>query len=232
MKLLQKKQINDRVQTERKNIIDSGVFLAKKIDALREEVLTLQKTRDEFIAGSQQVINDSLSSLQQKQDSLSKEITELEVRRKELLKPLDEEWAKVDKGIGEILNQKTELLAKEFLLNERENQIKKTENEISTIIANTRYKSEEAEKARNETFTLRDLAQKEYEIAKENTISNSALEEKKLKELSIKISTYENGISVNETKEKDLEIREVALLSERKHLESQQRIFLIAKGIK
>src|ERR1035437_10291040 len=93
MKLLSKKVINDRVQTERKNAIDAGTFLAKKIDALREEVLTLQKTRDEFIAGSQQVINDSLSSLQQKQDSLSKEIKELEVRRKELLKPLDDEWA-------------------------------------------------------------------------------------------------------------------------------------------
>ena len=69
-------------------------------------------------------------------------------------------------------------------------------------------------------------------MAKENTISNSALEEQKLKELQSKISTYENGISVNELKEKDLEQREVALLSERKHLESQQRTFLLAKGIK
>jgi len=232
MKLLKKQQINERVNLERKNVIDSGVFLAKKVDALREELLTLQKTRDEFIAGSQQVINDSLSSLQQKQDSLSKEIKELEAKRKELLKPLDEEWAKVNESMESVVNLRTELLAKEFLLNERETQIKKTENEISKLAEQTRYKESEAEKARNDTFTLRDLAQKEYEIAKENTLSNSALEEQKLKELSIKISTYENGISVNETKEKDLEKREVALLSERKHLESQQRTFLLAKGIK
>ena len=80
MKLLPKSKINEQFNEEKRQNIIAGVFLAKKIDALREEVLTLQKTRDEFIAGSQQVINDSLSGLQQKQDSLSKEIKELEAK--------------------------------------------------------------------------------------------------------------------------------------------------------
>jgi len=232
MKLLKKTEINDKVQTERKNAIDAGVFLAKKVDALREEVLTLQKTRDEFIAGSQQVINDSLSSLQQKQDSLSKEIKELEAKRKELLKPLDEEWEKlniakvvVNKCLNDNFILKTEL-------DEKEIEIKKTENEISSILANARYKEEEADKARNETISLTDLAQKEYEIAKDNREAFDRESERKLSELQSKIETYENGISVNEMKEKELETREVALLSERKHLESQQRTFLLAKGIK
>jgi DNA repair exonuclease SbcCD ATPase subunit len=232
MKLLKKQQINEQVNLERKNAIDAGVFLAKKVDALREEVLTLQKTRDEFIAGSQQVINDSLSGLQQKQDSLSKEIKELEVKRKELLKPLDEEWEKVNESMESVVNLRTELLAKEFLLNERENQIKKIENEISKLAEQTRYKETEIDKARNETLGLKISIQQEYEVAQ--TFRDSTEEEcvKKLSELQQKITTYENGISINETKEKDLETREVALLSERKHLESQQRTFRIAKGIK
>ena len=232
MKLLQKKQINEQVQTERKNAIDAGVFLAKKIDALREEVLTLQKTRDEFIAGSQQVINDSLSSLQQKQDSLSKEIKELEVKRKELLKPLDDEWAKlkservlVNKELNDNFILKTEL-------DEDKKQIENTKSTIARIAEQTRYKESEAEKARNDILYLKELAQKEYEMAETNRQTSHKEIERKLSELQQKITTYENGISLNETKEKDLEKREVALLSERKHLESQQRTFLLAKGIK
>ena len=232
MKLLSKKVINDRVQTERKNAIDAGVFLAKKVDALREEVLTLQKTRDDFITGSQQVINDSLSSLQQKQDSLSKEITELEVKRKELLKPLDEEWAKLNTEKVLVNKGLTDNFILKGQLDDKEKELEKNKQEIASILTKTLYQDEESKKARDESISLKDLAQKEYEIAKENTISNSALEEQKLKELQGKISTYENGISINERKEKDLEIREVALLTERKHLESQQRTFLIAKGIK
>ena len=232
MKLLKKQQINERVQTERKNTIDAGVFLAKKIDALREEVLTLQKTRDEFIAGSQQVINDSLSSLQQKQDSLSKEIKELEVKRKELLKPLDDKWAEVNELQEEFLRERKENAFDRKELNDREKIIETRENEITKIAEQIRYKESEAEKARNDILVLKELAQKEYEIAETARKSFEKDSETKLSELQQKITTYENGISVNELKEKDLEKREVALLSEQKHLESQQRTFLLAKGIK
>ena len=232
MKLLKKQQINERVNTERKNAIDAGVFLAKKIDALREEVLTLQKTRDEFIAGSQQVINDSLSSLQQKQDSLSKEIKELEVKRKELLKPLDDKWAEVNELQEEFLRERKENAFDRKELNDREKIIETRENEITKIAEQIRYKESEAEKARNDILVLKELAQKEYEIAETARKSFEKDSETKLSELQQKITTYENGISVNELKEKDLEKREVALLSEQKHLESQQRTFLLAKGIK
>jgi chromosome segregation ATPase len=194
--------------------------------------LTLQKTRDEFIAGSQQVINDSLSSLQQKQDSLSKEIKELEVKRKELLIPLDDEWREVERIKKQFEQRQEENLIEKEQLNERENQIKKTENEISQLAEQTRFNASETEKSKANAFSLEEMAQRKYEMAETERVEQNEAYEKKSKELQAKISTYENGISVNETKEKDLETREVALLSERKHLESQQRTFLLAKGIK
>ena len=232
MKLLPKIKINERVNEEKRQNILAGVFLAKKVDALREELLTLQKDRDLFITGSQQVINDSLSSLQQKQDSLSKEIKELEVKRKELLKPLDDKWAEVNELQEEFLRERKENAFDRKELNEREKIIETRENEITKIAEQIRYKESEAEKARNDILVLKELAQKEYEIAETARKSFEKDSETKLSELQQKITTYENGISVNELKEKDLEIREVALLSERKHLESQQRTFLLAKGIK
>jgi hypothetical protein len=232
MKLLKKQQINDRVQTERKNAIDAGVFLARKIDALREELLTLQKTRDDFIAGSQQVINDSLSSLQQKQDSLQKEIKELEVKRKELLIPLDDEWTKVKQNKQELDKAWDEYKVLEENLYERESQIKKTENEISTLAEQTRFNASETEKSKANALALEEIAQRKYEMAETERVEQNENYEKKSKELQGKIETYENGISVNKMKEKDLEKREVALLSEQKHLESQQRTFLLAKEAK
>ena len=228
MKLLQKKQINERVNTERKNSIDAGVFLAKKIDALREEVLTLQKTRDEFIAGSQQVINDSLSSLQQKQDSLSKEIKELEVKRKELLKPLDDEWAKLTKEKVLVNKELNDNFILKTELNEKEKAVKTTENEISKLAEQTRFNASETEKSKTNAFSLEEMAQRKYEMAETERVEQNEAYERKSKELQGKIETYENGISVNELKEKDLQTREVALLSETKHLESQQRTLKVA----
>jgi len=232
MKLLSKSKINEQVQTERTNAINAGVFLAKKIDALREEVLTLQKTRDEFIAGSQQVINDSLSSLQQKQDSLSKEIKELEAKRKELLKPLDEEWAKLKSERVLVNKELNDNFILKTQLDESKKQIENTKSTIARLAEQTRFNASETEKAKTNAFSLEEMAQRKYEMAETERVEQNENYEKKSKELQAKIETYENGISVNETKEKDLETREVALLSERKHLESQQRTFLIAKGIK
>ena len=228
MKLLKKTEINERVNTERKNSIDAGVFLAKKIDALREEVLTLQKTRDEFIAGSQQVINDSLSSLQQKQDSLSKEIKELEVKRKELLKPLDDEWAKLTKEKVLVNKELNDNFILKTELNEKEKAVKTTENEISKLAEQTIFNASETEKSKANAFSLEEMAQRKYEMAETERVEQNEAYERKSKELQGKIETYENGISVNELKEKDLQTREVALLSETKHLESQQRTLKVA----
>ena len=231
MKLLPKSKINEQFNEEKRQNIIAGVFLAKKIDALREEVLTLQKTRDEFIAGSQQVINDSLSSLQQKQDSLSKEIKELEVKRLELLMPVEEERIKylnLQKEQKE-LQEKLEKWDYEILLKQIE--IDNEKKEISKIAEQTKFEASEAEKAKNSALSFKAVAQQEYKTAKDSRESFEKESKQKLSELQQKIATYENGISVNELKEKDLETREVALLSEQKHLESQQRQLRIAYEI-
>ena len=228
MKLLPKSKINERVNEEKRQNILAGVFLAKKVDALREELLTLQKTRDEFIAGSQQVINDSLSSLQQKQESLSKEIKELEVKRKELLKPLDEEWNEVNKLKAELLKDKESDYSRREYLKLQIEEVDKERIKIDRIVNTINLRKDEIEKAKENTMALEKMAKYNYEISISERDIQTKEYEKLNSELKAKIDTYENGISVNETKEKDLEIREVALLSEQKHLESQQRTLKIA----
>ena len=50
MKLLPKKEIESKVNDQKKSEIDAGLFLARKIDALREQVAEAQKEHDETIA--------------------------------------------------------------------------------------------------------------------------------------------------------------------------------------
>lgn len=228
MKLLPKNELFAKVNTEKKAIIDGGIFLAKKIDALREEMLTLQKERDEFISGSQKIINESLVKLQQKQDSLFKEIKELEVKRRELLKPLNDEWAEVTKAKAHIVAQKEENRIDREQINTDEKITTKIKEETSRILARTKYKEKEIEKARNEILSLQEDTQKTSELIKKERISQISIHEKAMSEVNQRLEEYENGIVLYENKKKDLEEREEKLLLDKQHLESQQRQLKIA----
>jgi hypothetical protein len=124
------------------------------------------------------------------------------------------------------LQEKLEKWDYEILLKQIE--IDNEKKEISKISEQTRFEASEAEKAKNTALSFKTVAQQEYDIAKNSRELFEKESKQKLSELQQKIVTYENGISVNETKEKDLQTREVALLSEQKHLESQQRQLRIA----
>lgn len=229
MKLLPRSELNTRINAEKKATIDSGVFLAKKIDALREELLTLQKDRDIFISGSQKVINDSLRDLQQKQDSLSKEITGLEIQRKELLKPLDYKWKEVNEVQIKVLKEKEENRRDRERLNLDEEKIAKTKKEISQLVARTRYKEREIEEARTDALNCKEMGQREFAHNREKYTQQREELEKEISTVNQRKIEYENGVALYERKEKDLVEREQQLLTDRKHLESQQRTLRIAR---
>jgi hypothetical protein len=231
MKLLPKSKINEQVNAEKKANIDAGVFLARKIDALREEVLTLQKDRDIFISGSQQVINDSLSELFIKNDNLEKENRDLEWKRRELLKPLDDEWNTLDKDWTSktiFLKDLQDIRKRDEQLTQKEKSTKENEEKISDILARTRREASDTEKAKANTLSLKEMAQRKYEIAETERLEQSKDHEMKMKELGEKIKTYENGITIYEGKEQDLLVKEAELITREKHLASQQASLRIA----
>ncbi len=96
MRLLSKQEINARKATEKKQQIDEGVKLARKVDALRElrtqEDAVLQKFRAETVA----TINDEIKTLSERRISLSDEVVLLEWRRADALKPLEKETAELE----------------------------------------------------------------------------------------------------------------------------------------
>ena len=92
MKLLTKNQIAVDTSLSRKRNIDEGVFIAKKIDALREDLSTLQKQRLDFIIGTKQELENETKSLHQIVYDLKMEVEEIEINRNKLKEPLDKEW--------------------------------------------------------------------------------------------------------------------------------------------
>jgi uncharacterized membrane-anchored protein len=78
MRLLNKQQVAVSNSLIKKDQVDEGVKIAKKIDLMRTEFLSLQKQRADFIEGSKAVIEFQLGSLIKRLESLKGEISILE----------------------------------------------------------------------------------------------------------------------------------------------------------
>lgn len=228
MKLLPPKQLQSKINEQKKAEIDAGIFVARKVDALREEMLSLQKERDDFITGSQAVINYSLKELHNKKGSLEKEIKELEEKRRELLKPFDEEWGKVEKAKKEILNTKEELRLIKEKLGQESIEIGSEHEKLTKASLRIKRNEEETEKARSNTVSLQEMAQREYEIAHDEHVSQTDAYEKTMSKLSQSRTEYEVGIQTNKIKKEELDEKEADLIKREKHLASQQIALQIA----
>jgi len=94
-RLLDKRTINTSVANEKKQLIETGLKLARSVDALREtkveEEGNLERFRTESIATVQKEIDNAL----RKRDGLLVEIKTLEKERKLIQIPLDAEWEKL-----------------------------------------------------------------------------------------------------------------------------------------
>lgn len=228
MHLLPVKELNSRLQDQKKSEIDAGIFLARKVDALREEVQELQKERDLFIGGSQKALRDAIRPLEERKDVLGKEIRDLELQRLELKKPLDEEWIKVSKysednrSIGIALQEKSDLL------NDLEKNLEITQKTIEDRVENLSYLQGEIKKSLEES----ENKEKQAEIILKNVLAkeleiNTSLEERnkiiisKETDITYREIDIENNLKIIKKKESEQE-------KEQKHIESQRRALTAA----
>ena len=96
MKLLPKQKVQSLIENERANQINEGIMLAKKIDALREKLADLQQQHSLFVMGMEDNLKAKTENLFQEIERRETEIKLLEIKRQELLKPLDEAWQQVE----------------------------------------------------------------------------------------------------------------------------------------
>lgn len=223
MKLLPQKEIDSKVNDQKKEKIDAGLFLARKIDALREELLELENERDLFIAGSQKTIDEALEEGLSKKNQLEITIRDLEEKRLELLKPLDEEWTKVNLKSEENRNATTSLFTRGLEVERKEEEIlfkeKSLDERESKILTLEKLCEESLKKSKNREQESDLLVKNSEDRAKKMNVElNARTDEILIRENGVKYREIdvENKLQIIHTKEKQIE-------KDYKHIEAQRR---------
>lgn len=92
IRLLSKSDIDSKKALERKQEMDEGMKLAKRVDALRETVADEEASLELFRRKTITAISTQISKAEEKLALLKEEVATLEERRAQALKPLDTAW--------------------------------------------------------------------------------------------------------------------------------------------
>ena len=96
MRLMPKSAVTKANADAKRKEIDEGLKLAKRVDGLRKTVASEEQSLEKFRASTVANIKAEITPLEEKRDSLKKEVEELQRTRAELLLPLDEAWEEVE----------------------------------------------------------------------------------------------------------------------------------------
>lgn len=226
MKLRSPRTIQTNLNNERKQDIDNGLKLARKVDNLREELSKKEQERDLFIKGNTTAQQEKVKELTTLISTKEKEIEVLEEKRKELLKPVSLEWEKLkereltlSKDEEDLNNLKSALTLLQGELNRREKELSIDENRNQELKNEIKVQAEKVSNASLEAQnTLIHAREEEKRI-----LSQARLKEgnaiKKEKEVALR----ENNITSRETKldeeEKNIINEKIRLADMRKTLE-------------
>jgi len=218
MRLLPPQQLNTRLNEQKKSEAEAGMFLAKKVDALREQVSEAELEYEFVIKGIKSEEIRLFGEFATKKESLEKEISSLTVKRNELLEPLDAEWNKVN----ELIEKTNETIrihdAKRRELTDRESVIKRKEREIKEAKTGAENSLSEIKKTKEEIRKV--LILREQELFKANSERMEYQKEfersllvvgEKERRLTYEIKHYQDFSKHLKEKEKGLNSREVKL---------------------
>jgi len=222
MKLLSKKQVTQDVARQRKEKIDEGVAIAKKIDVLRDtlgkEEQGLKKFRTETVSQVTQEIHSKILE----RDSLLKEIEELHKRRLEELTPLDEDWNRLHIEDIKLDKRRTVLDNREILISESEQRNAERANEL--LIEKDRISEERRLSSimLNESTDLRIESQTLLSQARDKAYELTQNAELRMKDVKIR----EGNLTAQETslalRKKQLEDKEQDLIEKETWLKDRE----------
>ena len=179
MKLLERQSLNNDLQEQRRAQAEEGIRLAKRIDALRETLSTLEKQHQDFIESSRTTYQEAIGALERRKDELEKEIVRLEERRALLREPLDnEEWESLEEAQKDhekkalsLAIQEASIAKRDSVVLEKEKKAEQREralNDMSEAIEQERaFVSHEKEKATSLTLKLREEEKRSVSEQKE-----------------------------------------------------------------
>jgi len=183
MRLLNKSDIAKAKANEQRRDIEEGLKLAKRIDNLREvaaqEEESLAKFRKQQIAK----INEEITKAEGKKSALLKEVKDLEERRRELQKPLDDEWSKIHKERLTLEAFREEVAERSARVSDKERGVKEAIDQAGRQLAQAATKNDLSSDKLREADSAAKAASKSLENAKK--LENQALALKAKTELEV-----------------------------------------------
>jgi hypothetical protein len=223
MKLLQPRELNTKIQEQNSSEAKAGLFLAKKVDALREQVQDAQREHEIVIEALKKEFISFTEEQQSIKDSILKEICSLKEEKRILEIPLDEEWKKVREESDKNTDLSFKLIEREFNVKKDEEFISKKLSEIAIREENIELSERKTALALIEAGELRQKAQKDSDRAteiKETSQKDSEIRNSELKQKETDILYREVDA---ENKWKNALQKEEANIKETKRIESKQR---------
>lgn len=208
MKLQSKKQLNNQFQETRRQEIEEGVKLAKKIDVLRETLASLEKQHETFLAGMGRELDEKTKEQRLEIARLQSEIKQLEERRKVLLAPIDDEWVKLEEAKQKLEEDKSLIDIESNELQKKKQGIEEEEERLGKVRETIKNDRDEADRVTRETNELNIQARKYRDDLKseyDNFIKEST---EKTNELKIKERSLNNLEKYYGLKEKRLNSKE------------------------
>lgn len=216
MKLLEKNEIQQKKNAERRMEIEEGAKLARKVDNLRETAASEEARLSKFRDANLKKIKEEIDSLISKRDALTGEVERLTEEKRKFQIPLDKEWEKVREDAEKLKTLSGELEDKQIILSQTAKELddKKRELEIEESRVNDlKLRTKESlrkaeEKLRQSVETLKEADDKKKEA--------DEYEEWKKQELS-------NREALVATRERDTDIRSENLVQRENELNNRER---------
>lgn len=211
--ILPKKIDIDKAKSQEKKMqVDEGLILARRVDELRSMRVQMEKNFEVWRVGTSKTIQDDIDGLLAYRDGIYVEIVKAKKDRDELMKPLDEEWARVNKEGEGLIKDKNELFLDTERLKIKEVVLEKEKTKISEAIKKAKQNEKDTEKAKQSATSLNELAQGKYEEASRERDEQSERYESKIKEVNQREKEYEIALQTITVKERGIEEKEAELL--------------------
>jgi len=221
IKLLPKKEIDRAKAMEREQFVKDGLVLAQRVDELRQVKATEEQKLKEWHENSIKVIQEDINKLSTEKNQLIIEIDNCREERKQLLKPLDKEWKELNQSKEELENKKIELFISQEQHRQNKDILEEEKKKISEIVSRITKNESETLKLKEEMASLKVLAQKEYEIAREEHISQTNIQEKKNQELNQREEEYKVALKTIEIREQQVKDKESNLITRENDLQKR-----------
>lgn len=230
MKLLSRKTVSNEVAEQRRQAIEEGILIARRVDTLRQTLSSLEKQQTDFLNGMEGNLKKKTETLLNEIALRKLEIVQLDEKRRKLLEPPTAEFDAIRMGRAE--NEKTKQILARGLekIALRDTQTRDKYEETKRNLAKVNVRERELIKI----YEKAEQNVKETEKIKENALAEMARIDRYITEKTQEILNEELKVK---QKERELEISAQKIVDDTaylavKELQLKDRIDIFERTLK